>query len=287
MPVTHSPLRYPGGKSSIYNMIDNLLVSNNLCGSHYYEPYAGGCGLALALLIKGRVSHIHINDLDRSIWSFWDAVLHSTEELISKIESTEITISEWYEQRIVQENKEHSLPIELAFSTLFMNRTNRSGIILKAGVIGGFEQKGKYKLDCRFNKKDIIRKIRVIANLRDRITLYNMDAQCFFDTIGGNNSSRGLVLIDPPYYEKGSTLYTNFYNKDQHVELCKKITSLNLPWITTYDNADEIRRLYKDHRVHEFKLNYSAATKRVGTEIIIFSHDIKFSSDFHNNYLCV
>lgn len=280
MPITHTPLRYPGGKSSIYKMMKRLLAQNNLIGSHYYEPYAGGCGLAISLLIKGDVSHIHINDIDRSIWSFWYAVLNHTEELVHLIDVTNITISEWYTQRSIQESKDSADLLDLAFSTLFMNRTNRSGIIAKAGVIGGLSQKSQYKIDCRFNKVDIIRKIRKIASMKDNISLYNMDANAFIDTINSHSNINGLVFIDPPYYEKGSTLYTNFYEKCQHTELSYKIKSITKPWVMTYDNANEIRSIYQDLSVHEFNLNYSAAVKRIGTELIIFSDNVVYDEEF-------
>ncbi len=284
MPITHTPLRYPGGKTSIYKMMKRLLKHNNLLGGHYYEPYAGGCGLAISLLIKGDVSCIHINDIDRSIWSFWHAVLNHTEELIGLIEETDISIPEWYRQRVIQDNKASANILELAFSTLFMNRTNRSGIISKAGMIGGTSQQSKYKIDCRFNKVDLIRKIRKIASMKSCINLYNMDAHDFIETINSHSNWNGLVFIDPPYFEKGSTLYTNFYDKNQHSELSCKIKSITKPWVMTYDNAEEIKILYQDLSVHEFNLNYSAAVKRVGTELIIFSdkltYDDKFMFDF-------
>jgi putative adenine-specific DNA methyltransferase len=45
-----------------------------------------------------------------------------------------------------------------------MNRTNRSGI-LKAGVIGGKNQNGTYKIDARFNKNSIIERIKKLPNI--------------------------------------------------------------------------------------------------------------------------
>lgn len=139
MKLTYSPLRYPGGKSAISEMVSTLITHNNLNSYSYAEPYAGGAGLALSLLFSDKVKSIYLNDIDRSIWSFWNAVLNDSERFINKIISTEITIEEWHKQRDIQHNKEQADCFDLAFSTFFLNRTNRSGIILKAGVIGGNE----------------------------------------------------------------------------------------------------------------------------------------------------
>ncbi|HEO6930813.1 TPA: DNA adenine methylase, partial [Streptococcus agalactiae] len=169
-----SPLRYPGGKSQVYDFVKELVNLNET--NTYIEPYMGGMGIALKLLVNNDVKQIMVNDYDRSIYAFWYSVLNHTNQLIDKIESTPITIEEWKKQRKIQQGKEtcHDL-LTLGFSTLFLNRTNRSGII-KAGVIGGLKQDGNYKLDCRFNKEKTIKKIRLIASYKKQIKLYNIDA---------------------------------------------------------------------------------------------------------------
>ncbi|MGL4388214.1 MAG: DNA adenine methylase [Brevinema sp.] len=163
MRISPSPLRYPGGKSSTFPMVSDIILSNDLQGCHYIEPYAGGSGLALLLLFKGIVSEIHLNDLDRSIWAFWNNVLNHKDAFIETIIATDVTIEEWHRQREIQLKKEIVDSFDLGFSSFFLNRTNRSGIILKAGMIGGYKQNGNYKLDCRFNKNNLISKINKIA----------------------------------------------------------------------------------------------------------------------------
>ncbi|AWQ20154.1 DNA methyltransferase [Pantoea ananatis] len=269
MPVTYSPLRYPGGKTAIYPMMSSIIQNNSLKGCKYAEPYAGGGGLALALLFGGFANEIHLNDLDRSIWSTWFSVLNDTEAFIDKIKNTEVTIGEWHKQRDIQNNKLSADVLELGFSTFFLNRTNRSGIILKAGVIGGLKQEGDYKLNCRFNKDDLIKKILKIKENKDLIKIYNEDAINFITKIDKNNKNDVFMYIDPPYFEKGASLYTNFYNEDDHTSLSKVISSIKMPWVLTYDNAEKIKKLYSKKEMFEFSLNYSAAKKRVGTELLI------------------
>lgn len=270
-----SPLRYPGGKAAIFNMVSKIIIDNNLEDGDYAEPYAGGAGLALSLLFNDHVSNIHLNDLDRSIWCFWDAILNNTSNFIEKIRSTEVTMDEWKLQRHIQQNKDDFNNFELAFSSFFLNRTNRSGIILKAGVIGGLKQDGKYKLDCRFNKEGLIERITRISEYKHRIKLYNLDAIEFISKADEILPKKSIFCIDPPYYMKGSTLYTNFYKPDDHQKIASLIMGLKHPWLLTYDDAIEIQCLYPKHPQYKFNLNYSAAKKRKGTELLITSKKIK------------
>lgn len=274
MPVTYSPLRYPGGKTAIYPMVSNIIQNNSLNKCKYAEPYAGGGGLALALLFGGFAEEIHLNDLDRSIWAIWHSILNDTEAFIDRIENTEITIDEWYKQRNIQNNKNSANVLDLGFSSFFLNRTNRSGIILKAGVIGGLKQEGDYKLNCRFNKDDLIKKIVKIKKHKDSIKIYNEDAVDFIKKIDDRSRNDFFMYIDPPYFEKGASLYTNFYNENDHAALSKVISSIRVPWILTYDNALKIKEIYKINNMYEFYLNYSAAKKRIGTELLIVCNDI-------------
>jgi len=279
MPHTLSPLRYPGGKSSIQDMVAKIIHDNNLSNGIYAEPYAGGCGLALSMLIKGHMDQLHLNDIDRSIYAFWHIVLNSPQELIEKIQQTNITMDEWYIQREIQNRKETVSLLDLAFSTLFLNRTNRSGIIIKAGVIGGKEQKGAYKLDCRFNKQTTINKIERISQYSGRISFSNLDAMEFMQKIDITTRGKAFFCIDPPYFDKGSELYTNSYEYKDHQDVSKIILSLKSPWILTYDDKIEIRELYSNRAQRAFYLNYSAARKRVATELLIKSDNIFLSQE--------
>ena len=263
-----SPLRYPGGKACIFNMTKDILVSHNLDGWQYAEPYAGGCGLALSLLFDGIVSKLHLNDIDPSIAIFWESLIFHTDELADRIENVTFTIEEWKKQKQIQKAKLTASPIDLAFSTLYLNRTNHSGII-KAGVIGGLAQTGNYKMDCRFNKADIISKIYAIAKRQADIYIYNLDAIDFIHRV--ENQENLVLIIDPPYYNKGQTLYANFYRHDDHAKIADVLTNTTLPWILTYDNTPEIIELYRDFNQYSFNINYSVANKRVGSELLITS----------------
>src|SRR3546814_1312134 len=155
-----TPLRYPGGKGRLTQVVADIMESNDLIGGHYAEPYAGGASVALSLLMLEYASHIHINDLNPSIHAFWDAVLNETDRLCAMIKNKRVTMAEWRRQHDVQTDPDAD-SLDLAYSTFFLNRTNRSGIIF-GGVIGGMNQKGPYKLVSRFNQTDFIQRMHKI-----------------------------------------------------------------------------------------------------------------------------
>lgn len=278
MAKTYSPLRYPGGKNKTYFYIKHLVKKNDIIT--YIEPFAGGASVALRLLINKDVKRIVINDFDSAIYAFWNSVVNHTDEFISMINETPITMGEWYKQKEIQ-NKKHlfvlgntSDELKLGFSTFFLNRTNRSGI-LKAGVIGGKKQAGNYKMDCRFNKQDLIRRIKQIAEHRENITICNLDAIDFIEQ-EIKYTRKSLTFFDPPYYDKGPDLYTNFYDHYDHVELAQSISSKmrNRYWILTYDVANEIENLYSNFEHEKYYLNYSIAKPAKGQEFMFFSPKI-------------
>jgi DNA adenine methylase len=274
-----SPLRYPGGKACLYELTTQFLTANNLNQRSYVEPYSGGCGLALSLLFSGHVTQIHLNDLDRAVWAFWKSVLDHNDELTSLIASTDVTIEEWERQRAVQFRKADADIVELGFSTFYLNRTNRSGIIHSGGVIGGKAQAGEWKLDCRFNRPDLIARVRRVAKYRNRISIYNEDAELFMDRIGASIPDSAVMYIDPPYYEKGSQLYKNAYRKSDHERIASRVAMLPNPWFMTYDNVPAIRELYTENTSVELDIGYSVQTKRRGSEILIVAMDLKLPTD--------
>lgn len=268
MPITDTPLRYPGGKSQLTPVVVDILSRNNMLYGEYAEPFAGGAGIAMTLLLNNYVSGIYLNDVDPAIYSFWYSVLNHTDDLCNLVQSVDVTIAEWHQQRDVYLTSGSKSHLQRGFATLFLNRTNRSGI-LKAGVIGGLDQTGNFKLDCRFNKADLLRKIRRIGGYRDQISLTSLDALKFLKTVLPRSAAQTLINLDPPYYGKGQDLYTNFYRAEDHVLLAQAVIGLKRRWIVTYDDTPEIRSLYRDYPMYSSSLNYSAQVKRVGVELLV------------------
>ncbi len=271
----YSPLRYPGGKRKIVNFIKLVFDKNDLKGGCYVEPYAGGASVALALLFDGYASKVVINDIDKSIYAFWYSVINDCDNLCKMIENTPISIEEWKKQKEIYRKPDEISRLDLGFSTFYLNRTNRSGI-LNAGVIGGLEQKQDWKIDARFNKSSLIKRIEKVAKFGDQIILTNKDACKLVKGLKLKLPENTLYYFDPPYYMKGKALYLNYYEHKDHVSIAKEIRKLNTQkWIVSYDNTVEIKKLYEGFKQIDYTLFYSAAKQhRMGDEVIIFSDKI-------------
>jgi len=272
--MLYSPLRYPGGKNKIAPFIARVCTDNSING-HYVEPYSGGAAVALFLLLEGFVERITINDKDRSVYAFWHSVLNKTNALCQLIENTDVTLKEWNCQREVQSRKKSADLLELGFSTFFLNRTNRSGI-LSGGPIGGSDQDGEYKIDCRFNKPDLIDRIRLIASKKKKIRLYKKDAVKLVQKVQEEALDNNIIFyFDPPYYLKANSLYLNHYKPENHKKVSEIITSIeNIKWIVSYDNVGEIRALYENFNKKEYEFKHTAYEVREGKEILFFSDNL-------------
>jgi len=271
----YSPLRYPGGKNKLSAFLAKICVDNNI-HNHYVEPYAGGASVALFLLIEGYVNKITINDKDLSIYAFWYSVKNNCTELCKLIDETEINIENWYRQKEIQKRKKTVDLLTLGFATLFLNRTNRSGII-KGGVIGGIKQDGNYKIDCRFNKEEIKNRIKLIAKYSSNIEILNDDAVDLIDKIQlTSKNNETIFYFDPPYYLKADQLYMNHYLDEHHKGVSDKIKAIhNIHWIVSYDDNINIEKLYLNLPTKKYSFNHSAGPAKSGKEIMFFSNDLK------------
>jgi len=271
----HTPLRYPGGKGKLARYVASVMEMNGLCGGTYVEPYAGGAAVAISLLLSGHAKRVHINDLSREIHAFWRAVLEDPDDLLARIRDTPVTMENWYRMRDVLNDRSAS-PLELGFATFFLNRTNRSGI-LKGGVIGGKDQTGIWKLDARYNKNDLSRRIHTIADKRSAIHLHNEDARRLITRLAPKLAKSNLVYLDPPYFKKGQELYPNFYQPSDHAQLADSLKALpsSVRWMLSYDSHPEIAALYRRFRGFSYTLNYTAQERMRGHELIFFSRGMR------------
>ena len=268
--MNYSPLRYPGGKSKIAPFVSLIIKKCNLDECTYVEPFAGGAGVALALLFEGTVTDIVINDYDKAIYSMWKAILTETNDFLDLIRNTPLTIDEWKKQKDIYLHENQKYSLALGFATFYLNRTNRSGI-LAAGPIGGYNQTGNYLIDARYNKEVLIEKIEKIAKYKAHIHLYNKDIESFIKNYLPKYQNNSFVYFDPPYYNKGKELYKNFFVHDDHKRISKLIKELNCFWMVTYDDVDEICDLYKDYECKQFDLTYSVANSGKKSEIMFLS----------------
>jgi len=266
-----SPFRYPGGKTRLASKLLEAIEKNFERNEKIVlvEPYAGGAGASLTLLFAGCVEKIIINDLDKSIYTFWKVAVSDTDYLISKIKRTEITIEEWKKQKAIYSSTTSER--KLAFATLFLNRTNRSGI-MNGGPIGGIGQSGQWKIDARFTKRTIIERLKKIKELKNKIEVCNLDGIELLKKLEQRkNAKQYFIFLDPPYFQKGQSLYLNHYNKKDHEQLSGFLENSSFKkWVMTYDDVPYINNLYVKMRTRGFSIQHNAYKSKVGREVMIF-----------------
>jgi DNA adenine methylase len=287
----YSPLRYPGGKASLAGFIGDVIVENELSGCRYFEPYAGGAGVALALLSRGVVSDVNLNDADWRVYCFWEAVLNQTDKFVDKVSLIDVSIDEWHHQRAVSDSPKAHSPFEVGFSAFYLNRCNRSGVLTGAGPIGGIEQSGVWKLNARFNKEALIKRMLMIKEMRHNVSISNKDAIEFLksELPRGNSRKNVFVYLDPPYVVKGQRLYLNSYSFKDHVHIARYLQKqATLPWILSYDDTVLVRDLYSKNRMYKLPVNYSLQVKKTASELLISPKQLKLPpTDDSNGCLMV
>lgn len=265
---TASPLRFPGGKSLMSNLLTGILTINQLRDYAVAEPFAGGAGASLSLLYREETHEIYINDADPSIHDFWWTIVNRPGPFLEMLHSTDVCMSEWYRQRDTYRRTSHVSRLRRGFATFYLNRCNRSGIIMNGGPIGGIEQTSIWKLDARFNKPDLEARCLKVAEYGQRIHVSQMDA---LDFIQGHKQKKVFFFMDPPYYEKGQTLYLNKLDHSYHLKLSHLLRSMvDSAWVLTYDDCPQIDSMYADWaNIRSFSLRYTASGRRLGKELFI------------------
>lgn len=267
-----SPFRYPGGKGFLTPFLSAELA-RRFGGSrpNFAEPYCGGAGAATKLLLAGEVDQLFLNDVDRRIYSAWRAILTETDRFLEKIMSVKVTLATWDDALV--RLYETSLPeydFELGFSAFFVNRTSRSGVVIGSGPIGGYSQGGRWKIDARFNRETLAKRVRALGALRDRITLSCQDGLEFCQELAQHQRLISTFLfIDPPYVGAGCRLYYNGMNEDSHRNLAKWLSAGNAPhWLLTYDDHPLTRENYAKFERNLIEVGYSLSRKRPEKELL-------------------
>ena len=284
MSNTRSILRYPGSKARFVDFIANVIRLNGLRINVFAEPFCGGASVSIALLEKGLVDKIALNDADPLIAHLWDTIfcpIHS-KWLIEQVLSIPLTIEEWKRQKALQPTSTR----ESALKCLYLNRTSFNGILHKAGPVGGWLQ-DKRTIAARFNREKLAKRIYELSLLSDRVvTVSSNDWENFCDRLQGE--AKTFFYFDPPYYRKAEALYGYYFSDKDHIHLRNSLNNLAESWILSYDDTPEVRALYEiyNKRARVIDSTYSAhpmgGASFIGRELF-FSNLSRLPSPAHDD----
>ncbi|MEL7358044.1 MAG: DNA adenine methylase [Cyanobacteria bacterium J06560_6] len=271
-----SPLRYPGAKRWMSNYIRLSILQNPIHPELFVEPFAGGASVSLSVLYEGLVDRIGLVDRDPLIAAFWKTLFFDTEWLIEQVINTDVTLEIWDQ---LKQKRPQSIR-EKAFACLFFNRTNFSGILKSdAGPIGGRAQTSPYKIDCRFPKDTLVKRILKIAKYRQRVAfVWNLPWKSALSKVNkmqehGSLSSPALFYFDPPFYKKADKLYNYYFNHAEHLHLRDYLCNFSQSWILSYDSCSEIIEMYLEAGFHANDVNLIYKAQRhgrgIGKEVIV------------------
>ena len=274
-----SPLRYPGSKRRLAPYVREILQHNGVRPNVLVEPFVGGASVALYFLQNRLVERAIIADADKLVSCFWQVVFSNPARLTDFVSTVKVNLRNFYAYKAVAKAAEDADPQQLAEACIFLNRTSFSGILAdKVGPLGGRNQTSKYKISCRFNRKNLIERIEHLSQFARKVTVLPNGWQKTIDfaehwATKRKRLNKLLFYLDPPFYNKADELYREYFTKEEHELLCRRLISLKHNWILSYDNAPEIERMYsKNGRVPmhvEVPYSINSGGRRLEKELII------------------
>jgi len=131
--------------------------------------------------------------------------------------------------------------VELAYHAIVVHRTSFGGMTSS-------DKKGQSRLlsddfiQKRCTSDKICHDIDQANWLLSRCAIWKGKCTCM-DAIDvlKHVPQESIVYLDPPYYQRGSENYR--FNVD-HQALAKMLSHLSVPWVMSYDDCEEVRRLY-------------------------------------------
>lgn len=235
-----SPFRYPGGKTWLVPwMRDALRATGGV--ETFVEPFLGGGSVGLMAVHEGLCQKAVFCEADPAVASVWEAMLGDTvvvDDLCNRISRIAVTPESVSAALAAAEPGLAGR----AFQVLLRNRTQRGGILAPgAGAIKKGD--GGKGIAARWYPETLVRRIRLIHGLRDRIEFMQGDALAllprFLKDVGA------FCFIDPPYTAGGKRAGARLYAHSQvdHAALFEIAGRLPGWAVMTYDDCAEVRSL--------------------------------------------
>jgi DNA adenine methylase len=258
-----SPFRYPGGKFYALKFIVPFL--NAYPHSEYREPFLGGGSVFFG---KQKATTNWLNDLDNDLITTYKIIQDSkrykdliglvTKEVASRERHAEI-------KEFVPQNE-----LEIAYRTYYLNRTSYSGIINKPAW--------GYAIGASSPPPNWARMIEGAHGKLQNVTITSID---FTEVIKESANTKDLLYyLDPPYFlADQKRAYVKSFVLEDHLRLERELQNINGAFLLSYDDCEEIRKLYSWAHIYEKSWFYNTANssgpRKVGKELLITNYKIE------------
>lgn len=245
-------MRYPGSKAKLGEVIVKThlpVIEFSMCSRLYVEPFVGS-GAVLDHVLRAGAKAVWINDADRGIADTWIAVRDAHDRVVERIVRYQPRVQDFYEFKA---NPIGDTVDETAFRQLVLHQLSFSGLgAMAGGPIGGKEQSSQYNVGCRWNAATLVHRVRWYHRRLAKATITCMDFREVLSALPAN----ATVYADPPYYVQGDKLYRTAFTEADHVALRDRLTAVD-DWVLSYDDHEEIRRLYAGFRIQPVETRYT------------------------------
>jgi DNA adenine methylase len=265
-----SALRYPGGKSRVVNKIIPHIPNSY---KEFREPFVGGGSVFIAA--KQRLNPdatYKINDLNFDLYCFWKHLKENAEKLITEVNRIKKTYKDGRKlyNELTDSTKKWS-EFERAVRFFVLNRITFSGTVDS----GGYSEQAFKK---RFTMSSI-KRLKALSKLVKNVIVEHGDYKKQVLEAGNNV----FIFLDPPYfsttdsrlYGKNGDLHTSF----NHNEFAKIMKKCPHKWLITYDDSQEIRKLFNFANIYEWSVqygmnNYKQSSAKKGEELFIANYEL-------------
>jgi DNA adenine methylase len=267
---------YPGGKSRAVKKIVETLDLDLSKYRQVVEPFCGGAAFTLGTLPQGGEGWL--NDMDFDLMALWMSIVHFPDALCDAVTSAKIEAEDFYRlrEKLLKPRKQvtrKDAVVRCALDKLIIHKISFSNMGEMSGSpVGGKNQTGAWKFDCRWKPDLICKRIKDASELLEGVCLTNWDYQTVFRWLRKDD----FVFIDPPYVDAGAKCYKHSFTMANHVALAKAVKSLRCEWAITYDYHPSIVEMYSWADVYDLEFKYfmssayrSGETMKVGKELLI------------------
>lgn len=270
-----SLFRYPGGKGKMRTQIlSRIGVFYDINGFdfEFREPFFGAGAIGLTLLNEDRIDKVWINDFDPSIAAIWTSVIMYPEELCEKITQYIPSTQSFFslKNELLKTGREIDDIVEMGFKKLAIHQISYSGLGTKAGgPLGGKGQGSIYDVGCRWTPDNLRKEVKEFHKLLSKKEIrYGKCTDFDFEEVISDKGSC-FLYVDPPYYHKGPELYQYHFTLKDHNRLAGLLREVDCPWLLSYDDCPEIRRMYSWAEMIDFSMIYTINKAREKNELLI------------------